>query len=185
MSTNKIIVLEGLPATGKTTLADSFKRNVITIPEIVLNRHGEEQEGELFYFRNDLEKIRIARKQQLPVLVERSYFTTLAHNYSRLILDGSLDFFKILEAFAKNKARENLTPDLYIFLDIGVDLSLTRKNRAIDQQNIWTQEKYLKVIHEFYKYCFDLLEPDVPYVKIDGRLSIDDLYKNVEKYLYE
>lgn len=184
MSTkNKIIVLEGLPGTGKTTLGNLFNQEMLVIPEMILDEAASKEAGELFYFKNDLAKIKKAKDTGDTVLVERSYASTLAHNYAKLKIDGNDDYFKVLEAFAKNKKEGQLVPDLYIYLKIGVKKSLIRKNRAETSADIWTQEKYLSAIESYYNNYFQLMEPDVPVVVIDGEMELDDIYVEIKKYL--
>lgn len=180
---NKIIVLEGLPGTGKTILGNRFSHEIIVIPEMILSVDDAKKEGELFYFKNDIAKIKKAKKNNGVILVERSYASTLAHNYARLVVDGDADYFNILEAFANNKKEGKLVPDLYIYLDIGIISSLSRKDRPVSQDDIWTQEKYLNVIHNYYKTYFQLMEPDIPVVIIDGERGLDAVYADIKKYI--
>ena len=180
---NRVIVLEGLPGTGKTTLSNLFSQEILVVPEIVLDINDAEKEGELFYFKNDLAKIKKAKEAKDVVLVGRSYASTLAHNYARLVMDSRSDYFNVLEVFAKNKKEGILVPDLYIYLEIEVKNSLARKNRPVNRDDIWTQEKYLNIIQNYYKNYFQLIEPDIPVVVIDGEKELDIVYAEIKKYL--
>lgn len=185
VSNNKVIVIEGLPGTGKTTLANKFcSEGLSIIPEMFLEIENEDPKDELFFFRNDIAKIAKGREIGGLVLVERTYPSTLAHNYSRLVLDNKTDYFYILKAFSENKLERKIVPDLYVYIDINVETSLLRKNRPVTQDDIWTQEKYLHSIKFFYNNYFKSIEPDVPLVVIDGNQPLDKIYEDVRKIIF-
>lgn len=177
----KIIILEGLPGAGKSTLANRFHEDAFIIPEIVLDISNEKgKQNEFFYLENDYEKLKRARENKGITFIERSYASTLAHNYARLILDGSKDYFFLLESFAKNKAKDKITPVTYLYLDIEVRTSLLRKKRPVLTDDLWTQEKYLNIIHDYYKNYFYLLEPDIPIITLDGEKELDVIYLEIK-----
>lgn len=184
MSNNKVIVIEGLPGTGKTTLANKFAdKGVRVIPEMFLKMDENSYRDELFFFQNDIAKVMEGRRIGGIVLVERTYPSTLAHNYSRLIIDNKPEYFNILKAFSENKLREKIVPDLYIYINIDVKTSLLRKNRPVTQNDIWTQEKYLNYIKDFYENYFQVMEPNIPLFVIDGKQSLDKIYEDIRKII--
>jgi len=183
---NKSIILEGLPGTGKSTLGGLFREEgVFIIPEIILKKSNTKEEGEFFYFRNDLEKIKKSKELGEISIIERSHVSTLAHNYARLIIEGNKEYFNILKMYAENKISNNINPDLYIYIDIDTETSLIRKNRPVRDDDIWTQKKYLEIISDYYKMHFKFIEPDIPHIAIDGNRGLNPIYNDIKKYVFD
>ncbi len=174
----KTIVLEGLPAGGKTTLGRKLQTNFKVIPEYV-NDVSTNKYDETIYFKNDVEKIKIAKESNKVCFIERGYPSTLAYNYSRLMVEGVKDYYKILEMYANYKKNSMIFPDLYILLDIPIELSIKRKIWTKGEHFIWSEERYLKHAKYFYDNYFKFLEPDIPIVTIDVSKDIDAVYKEI------
>ena len=116
-------------------------------------------------------------------LIDRGYPSTFAHNYSRLFFDQKRDYFQLLETFVKYKKLQKNIPDVYIHIEIDVETSIMRKKRKANPNDIWTIEKYLKVIKNYYEFHFRFLEPDIKIIKINGLLPLPNIINEIRNYL--
>lgn len=95
MNKYKIIILEGLPGVGKSTIAKSIDKldtDIITIDEIVYSKIFDNvNKYQEMYFHNDNMKIEKATKSAKAV-VDRGPISTLSYNQIRSVLDKNFNY---------------------------------------------------------------------------------------------
>ena len=96
MKKHRIIILEGLPGVGKSTITKSiinFDPNIVPVNEII----NEEifDNVNLFqemYFKNDNMKVQKARDSK-KAIIDRGPISTFSYNQVRSILDKNFEFY--------------------------------------------------------------------------------------------
>ena len=167
-----LVILEGLPGAGKTSLLDLLHAEFFCVPESLPGFSGEAA-GQEDFLRHDFAKLRAGRDSGTAALVDRGYASTLAWNYARLIVDGALDYYSLLGYAAKRMARQGCRPDLYIVIDVDPATSLARKNRPVLEADLWTRPEYLAASGRFYEHYFAAVEPQVPCRRISGNEPLE------------
>ncbi len=175
-----IIVVEGLPGCGKTTLINMLKKlkkrlNIISEtkePASLLNKSFLEKQK--FFLQNDFKKMENAPKGAIN-LFDRGYLSTLAFTYSWLkFFNKTKEDYNVIFNLYK---RFSLKPSMYIMIDCSVKRSI--KNQILRDSSLhpfWGNKIFIKNIKHYYEYFFNNIEKDVPIVRID---SVD--VKNVNK----
>ena len=95
MKEYKMIILEGLPGVGKSTITKSinkFDPKIVTVDEIIYDKiFANVNLYQEMYFYNDDMKIEKAVKAKKSV-VDRGPISTLSYNQVRCILDKNFDY---------------------------------------------------------------------------------------------
>lgn len=172
----KVIVLEGLPGAGKSTILRMLEKDYHCVSELS-NSDQLVDTSESDYMSYDLAKIKSARNSGKLAFVDRGYPSTLAWNHALMVVNGESEYYSLLSRLEVAKREGHVSPDLYVYLTISPELSLSRKLRKASQADIWTQKKYLEVTAKYYPAYFYAIEPDVPLVTIDGTLAIEEIIK--------
>lgn len=101
----KIIILEGLPKSGKTSIINYLSsKGVDTVSEICINDndtviHGD-VDSQYFFIKNDDCKIKKCyNNSSILVVVDRGPVSTLAYNLTKFGLDKKHNFFEVLDWF--------------------------------------------------------------------------------------
>ncbi len=177
---SKLIVLEGLPGSGKTShLKYLSRRSDKVIHEIQLK--VPKKASEEFFLQNDLEKYRKVPQKGL-IIMDRNYVSTLSYNFSKL-LDLDFTFFKVLGWYLSSKNQGLMwQPSFYIYIKTPVSRSLKRKKRAAPHE-IWSNPAKLKMMRFFYDAFFLLMERRVK--RIDGSTSAISQQKEILSFLDE
>ena len=180
-----IIVLEGLPGAGKTTIAEQLakKYSFGLVRQIMVNVDEIKKQKSFRnpYFVNDENKCALAKEihfQYRHVIIDRNYISTLAFNYAVKNDPEHHSSFTIAQKWYTDSFRKKLTPpDLYIYLRSPIEFCFTRKDRTPNSQNPWTNNCCLKRMKHFYESIFPLMELEVPKVAISSKLSIKEIIK--------
>lgn len=178
MFSHPVVILEGLPGAGKTSLLSLLSHEFFCVPES-LPHFGSGITGEEDYLRHDFEKLRLARASGHVALIDRGYASTLAWSHARLLVDGALEYYDLLGYVAKYLQHNYCQPDIYILIDVDPEISLTRKNRPVIKEDIWTQARYLTASHRFYEHYFEAVEPQVPCHRIGSDESLAAIAKMI------
>lgn len=157
-SKRKCVVLEGLPAAGKTSLANYLR-----------DRHGfykvNESLGYLggvnatndqrLIFRETLAKYHRSKQHALSI-IDRGYPSMLAWDYCTSKRRWAHDFVEkkrwVQEALKQNKLFE---PSLYVYIQISPLNSLLRRPRNANRLDVWSDKEGMLYCQEFYAKFFD------------------------------
>lgn len=110
---NRIVVLEGLPGVGKSTLIQMLRaRGVVCIDETDGIEKDHKIDGnaaaQIVFMKNDLQKIKTARSQTGRLIVmDRGPMSTLAYNLVKHKLSNTFNFMPVVTWF------EQFTKDFY------------------------------------------------------------------------
>lgn len=185
-----IIFFEGLSCCGKTTLIKKLQEvfaESIAIPELPVNFY-ERADLDDFCRRNDERKCLEARKyanNQL-VFVDRGYASTLTYNFIQFQLGISQEYIDTLEWYMKGKInRVLLPPDCYVYLYVDKDLILERSKKLnrFAKNIAWYTDP--EIGSRFYEGFFEIFEPDIPLLKIDGSLTLEIQVKQFINFINE
>ena len=158
-----LIILEGLPGAGKTTLGKRLARKFggVLIPQIILPfpknyKQLASYAKEQFFMKNDLQKYKKARqclKNKKLVIMDRGIFSTIAYNYALTRLKQSNTYKKVMEFYKKNRKIFNL-PQIIVYLNVSILNSLRRKKRLppkkTEEASLWVNPYFLKEMKNFY-----------------------------------
>lgn len=184
-----LIVLEGLPGAGKTSLLEALtsRLRAIGIPESVLTNEAVQstivipnRNSEHIYMLNEELKSRIAIhfRDQL-VIMDRNYASTLALNYAKYKIDSDTDYVRVLDWYYAGRGDTLAIPDLYVYLTIPVAQCNKRKNRQPSPFDIWTRPEYLEASKDYYDVFFQVLEPAVRRIVIDANVDPQCLVERI------
>jgi dTMP kinase len=198
------IVLEGIDGAGSTTqaelLQDYFLKNeekVIISPEPSNGKIGkllreflanqnlfshqdlyDQQMAYLFaadrhyHLYNNLDGVKKLTSENTHVITTRYYFSSLAYNAKT---KKEFEFVSFLN-------QDFPPPDFLIYLDIPVDIALTRiLDRAI-LETYETEEKLIQV-----KANFERILQDYPhkYLRIDATKTKEEIHQIIRDFLYQ
>lgn len=146
---NIFIAFEGLPGTGKTTLAKKMTErfNGEYLDEIVNNDKYRPDQDE-YYIESELIKLRrLSVSNKKMVFMDRCFLSMSAYNYGRKMIGLSDIQDKIERCILGTR-----NPDLIVYLRLN-DLSLcnARKKRRVNEKDVWTRIDSLKYIKDFYE----------------------------------
>jgi dTMP kinase len=169
MKKYKLIILEGIDGSGKTTQAKYFakKLNAFYFREPNFFKKEILKEinplTELFLFLADRSEVYsrikniISLRQSASIILDRSFPSTLAYqligrNLKKLI---SIDDYLKIDLLARQK----IDPDLVIVFDVSVDITLRRlkKKTKFEEKNflIKVRKAYLSLAKKFNWYVVD------------------------------
>ncbi len=198
------IVLEGIDKAGKTTQAEQLKQYLINQGDlaIISSEPTEGVIGKLIReaMQNVVFKINNKAKfdQQMAYLfaADRHYhlynevdgvYKLIQQNHSHVI--ATRYYFSSLAYNSNNQEEFNFVyelnqrfpnPDVVIYLDIPVDIALSRLENAVYKEVYETKEK-LQQVKENYDKIFQSYDGKI--VTIDGKNSIEQIHKDIISYL--
>ena len=159
-----IIAFEGVPGAGKTTtikmLAKKvFGRKAVVLPQVILSQYkGDDLFVSKRYLDAEIKKVAMIRrlqKQYQYVLVDRSFFTTLAYSYARS--KSELDprsYAELIRYFRQlDRAHKFLRPTHLFFFFVSITKSLKRRASYAKFKRFerWFDPKFLKHLESFYR----------------------------------
>jgi dTMP kinase len=198
------IVLEGIDKAGKSTQAELLKsyfinqgnaaiisseptdgpigkliRNAMQNQIIAIQDKAkfDEQMAYLFaadrhyHLYNDIDGVyQLIKYQKTHVIATRYYFSSLAYNCNN---QAEFDFVASLNQRFPN-------PDLVIYIDISLEVALSRLENSSYLEIYETEEKLKKVRENYYK-IFQNYEGNI--LRLEGDESIDNIHKQIITYL--
>lgn len=200
------IVLEGIDKAGKSTQAELLKKYFITTGNkaivsseptdgvigrllreamqnsilFIKNRERfDEQMAYLFaadrhyHLYNDLDGVyKLIKQEHSHVIATRYYFSSLAYNCNN---QEEFDF-----VYSLNRRFPN--PDLVIYIDISLEVSLSRIQNSNLQEVYETEEKLTRVRKSYHKIFQDY---QGKFLKIDGNDITEKIHQKIITYLQE
>ena len=183
-----IIVLEGLPASGKTTLADYLRNNFsfYKVNESLGHLGGVNlSDDQAVIFKETIKKYRLAHQSvEKNIIIDRGYVSMLAWDYCTIKLKN-IDNLKVKEGWVASafQAGKIFEPDVYIYMQINIELSLARRPRLVDEQDIWSSIEGLEYCHEYYENFFKSEEVRFRTIRLDASRPFLDIVRDVKQRL--
>jgi thymidylate kinase len=158
-----IVVMEGLPGAGKSTICGMFAdRGAVVFHEVldannhILSHEEINAEDTEFFLLNDLRKYLKAREARLVgrvAVVDRGMESTLA--YSRLLdrKDGTRKFQEA-RLFYKQHHKIFSSADMTVYLDLPPAMSASRKKPVIEEGDLWSFPENLVATRQYYLSVF-------------------------------
>lgn len=154
----KIFVLEGLPASGKTTVADllrdqfNFEKVNESLGHLDESTLSDSQET---IFEETKKKYYLAQRSKKNSVIDRGYPSMLAWDYvaEKLKLARNLKEKKKWVAIAL-KEHKLFEPDYYIYFDQTPESSLVNRPRKTIIEDVWSGSEGMKHCSDFYKLFF-------------------------------
>ena len=172
-----VIVFEGLPGSGKTTLKNDlmFGQLIVDRVEQILpdNPDNDEELTLDDIFRSDtLKTERIINRKGDIVLLDRYYLSTLAYQYAHDKVFGSNNY-NISREWYDSALQSGLIvqPDLTVYIDTPLEASYKRKNRMPNTSE-WTNQAFLLAMKEFY-------DTQNETVVVDGSLTYNEVKNTI------
>lgn len=178
-----IIVLEGLPGSGKTTIASLLKSKYCfgLVLQIIVDVEKIKSQPNFKnpYFINDEEKclqMETLAKRHQHVVVDRNYISTLAFNYALGKDPKHHSTFSIAKEWYVNSFGQKLIPpSQYIYFKTPIKYCFSRKGRKPNLKNVWANSYYLKRMKHFYENTFPLMETNIPKIVVSSELPIETM----------
>lgn len=189
-----LVVLEGLPGSGKTSvgrLMSSYGWKFYPEVATTLAEKGlpvgdaGTTETDLQIFKEEIRRVReigADLAKGFDVVLDGYFPTDLSFAYSRSQQGKSSCYVSLLEKYLQATRRGLLLkPDLYIYLDINTDVSVSRQQerhaphlKTIDKKTLADVERHMRFMHEIF-------ENDVPLVRVDATRSSGEVFQDVVK----
>ena len=195
-----IIVFEGLPGCGKSTIAHKIAEilpDCIVMPEVsemaasrgfeVADKAsiGTETWFLTQYYTRGVEAARL-KEEGKTVIMDRNYASSLAFGFANFVASNNPSLFMHFPSYIVNKAVGTLVkPDVYVFFKIPVSESIKRQDsREEMREELMTESvQVLRDCDRFYKAFFSILEPEIPLYEIDALKSKDQVLADVMKII--
>jgi thymidylate kinase len=190
MLRSEAVYIEGLPASGKTTLigrmALRFPDALTTIGEYV---HPEEataalaNNDETYFMRNDTLKHDLARSATRTCLVDRGHLSTVLYNKAHQAIYGQ-SLVDVDTWYADTILGEGKLPDVYIHLDTDPLTSLKRRPPAENWLNMWDDPQALAIARQGYRDYMEQFESEVPVLRLPAdQMNFAEIDQEVSQFL--
>ena len=178
---NQAIVLEGVPGSGKTSLAnylrDKFTANKVNESLGSLSKNSGNQKA---IFQDTLDKYSKAKRLAGLTIIDRGYPSLLAWDYCREKEKLCYDYTEKLSWInVALKHGELYEPAYYIYVRIPYQLSFRRRPRKTSRPDAWSSESGVIHCEEFYEYFFSQPEYKELTITVDGTLTTKELGENI------
>jgi thymidylate kinase len=198
--TGLIVVFEGLPGCGKSTIArEAIKRlaNTVLMPEVsemVASRGFEVADRASIgtetwfltqYYTRGAEA-KMLKNEGKHVIMDRNYASSLAFGFANFVASNNPSLFMHFPSYIVNKAVGTLVkPDAYIYFKIPVEESVRRQNSREElKEELRTESvSVLSNCIKFYEAFFSILEPEVSLYEIDATRSKGEVLEKVMEIL--
>ena len=142
-------------------------------------------ETDLQIFKEEIRRVREISAdlaKGVDVVLDGYFPTDLSFAYSRSQQGKSSCYVSLLEKYLQATRRGLLLkPDLYIYLDINTDVSVSRQQerhaphlKTIDKKTLADVERHMRFMHEIF-------ENDVPLVRVDATRSSGEVFQDAVK----
>lgn len=181
MNKNRVIVLEGAPASGKTSLANYFRDNFCFFKvnessgKLPINTGNQQA-----VFKDTIDKYILARKKDGIAVIDRGCPSLLAWDYCRM-LANNIDQYKEKQIWINNVLEKNdlYEPFLYVYLHISPELSFTRRPRKPNKVDVWSSKKGVANCIYFYSKLFRQKNYNTRTLIVNGALTSKIIAGNI------
>ncbi|MBN1618651.1 hypothetical protein JW887_04925 [Candidatus Dojkabacteria bacterium] len=181
------IYIEGVACAGKTEFIDKLShllKSCSVIHELPTDIRDKDI-NTAFCRKNDEAKCAQALAQEACVdyvLVDRCYPSTLAYEYIQFSLGIKNEYVPTLHWYYKGIVSRKLSvPDLYVYMNIDEEVALRRAHEIGRYSTKYAWFKLPRAGNHFYQKFYDLMEPYVPMLNIDGAASFRTQYRSLIK----
>lgn len=191
MRKNKIIYIEGIPASGKSTLIESlsskYNKDIDIIPEYINIDQGKKAEVSHdpdYFKKNDVIKwLMAAKSKKKLIFVDRGHLSTVIYNLAEFKISKKIESLKIIDWYFETILKNNYLPDYYVLLETKPAVSLKRRTKLMGLHNIWEHEDALGLANEYYIRLIRSYETKskLLIIKTDF-LSIDRIEQKIIEY---
>lgn len=191
----KLIVFEGIPGAGKTSIANLLRKEQKTnswvfLPEIHLDDAHDDLNASFLYIREEIKRGKEIKKflasDSNVLIMDRNYFSTMAYCFARSRLTGKLSEYRKLETFLKGflNSGEIYKPTQTIFLDVSIEESIKRRRRFISDPRYknWFNPIFLVAMQEYYARLSNKLNDSCFVVTTSGR-TFSHVYREVNSIM--
>lgn len=172
----KLIIFEGLPGGGKTTLAKKMAETLggEYVEEIIQHKKFSPNQDE-YYAESELIKMRkFSQSDRRLVFLDRSFYSMMAYNYGKKMI-GANHATRDLNNYLVSIA-DIIESGLFVYLRIDdINLCNKRKGRKVDKNNVWTRGDALAHIRDFYDELFKKKRNKI-IINTDNR-TLDEVYE--------
>lgn len=188
MTKQPLIAFEGIPGGGKTSifldLAARMPSLFLFIPEIVEQFDPLKDLSIDVVLKNDREKYKIASRSELPVIMDRSYVSSINWDFVLKQQGKQNRFNEKIKSVNKMKEVGELYPaDYYFLFNISPSTSLKRKQLPIRDNLAWSTEKSLAIAITYYFEYFKKAEAQSKVITIDAGEDFNVVLSNVVRLL--
>lgn len=200
INNNKIIVISGLSACGKTTLLNDLRlrygaflapsssslrdksRNFNDISPTL----EENIEKQRYYFELDKKVSSIAqnaRNDGKLVMGDRDFLSALAHNYAVHQKCPQKSVYPwMVNAYSQALTKQELViPDLHIFLDVSIEERLRRKNNDPERfrDDCFFESIFSRNMRNFYQKALQTIPSK--WIDYNSKDGIKDVFSEIER----
>lgn len=189
----KIIALEGMPGAGKTTFINKYadNKNIIFIPQLqiekdVLSKDNLETSKQ-FLFLEEKKTVQLDDlcKQYSEIVMDRTFFTTLAYCYARSKINNTQEEYSLLLRVYEGIKHTITFPTHVIYLDVSIDESIERRvpySKDSRYKN-WFDPIFLGYLKEFYTTELKKFFPIILLYVDTTDLQIEDVANRISNVL--
>lgn len=189
------VVFEGLPGAGKTKLTQYLaeKFGFPAIPEFSC---VDEKDWRKYKFTKPFYQVNDEAKEFLGnlfserfVFFDRHYASTLAYSYALSACFGpdpitGESYLVNYRWYQKCICEKKLTqPDFVFLIEISPTTSLKRKPLAGAIDYVWRNETSLSMVQAYYHQFYQLIEPNVNVIQVNGENTEDEVRNLVEQHV--
>lgn len=187
-----IFTVEGIPGSGKTSIADGLKRDSLiqTVPQILpAEPKFDQAEKQSFYFKSDALKTKTALScEPNLVFMDRYYPSTLGFYWAFDFVHNTRTYQKALSWYEKRIEDGGLIRPFRTFLvETPITIGAERKRRRIgnDLKNLWLNKRFLSAFSDYYKYFYGTVEKNTVVIKLSGKQPLAMLQDRIQSQIHE
>lgn len=180
-----VVVLEGLPASGKTTLADHLAAHdgFVKVNESLGMLGGAHlPDDQHVIFEDTLAKYSKAQERAENAVIDRGYLSMLAWDFCAERLGYANDLKEKMEwVTAALREGRLYEPDLYVYLQVAPETSLRRRPRTANRKDVWSGIEGMRLYDE---YCMSFFKRySRPYLALPEGISTSDAVWRIHERL--
>ena len=189
----KIIALEGMPGAGKTTFINKYadNKNIIFIPQLQIEKDvlskDDLETSKQFLFSEEKKTVQLDDlcKQYSEIVMDRTFFTTLAYCYARSKINNTQEEYSLLLRVYKGIKHTITFPTHVIYLDVSIDESIERRAPYLKDSRYknWFDPIFLGYLKEFYTTELKKFFPTILLYVDTTDLEIEDVANRISDVL--